>query len=151
MQNGLPFHLGHLTSHPELAGKPLPAVDPGGRLFSAFGKQQVVPGVVYIAAERTAAAEVTSRGLPKNIRFVFGAVHDSSGPHACRSEALEAVVAELSRVGINACIVCIFLLWSHLYIALRNRTSEVLMRYMKCCIVVRGVMREVCFRWMCTV
>ena len=108
MQNGLPFHHGHLTCHPALAGKPLPAVDPSGELFSTFARHQVVSGVAYIAAARSAVAEVTVRSMQKNIRFLFGAVDDSGGPNACRSAALEEVVAALSRANVNSCIVCIY-------------------------------------------
>lgn len=93
IQNGLPFHHGHLTCHPALAGKPLPAVDPGGHLFSTFCSHQVVAGVVYVAAERTGMAEVTCRSTPQVTRFLFGKVPESS---TCQAAALLGVVDSLT-------------------------------------------------------
>lgn len=108
MQNGLPFHHGHLTSNPALAGKPLHAVDPSGELFGTFSRNQVIPGVVYVAAERTGPAEVTVRSLQKNTRYLFGTVDCMHGPNSCRAAALDAVIEALSGAGTNAWIVCIF-------------------------------------------
>jgi hypothetical protein len=113
MQNGLPFHHGHLTTHPALAGKPLPAVDPSGELFDTFKRHQVVAGVVYIASERTGVAEVESRGLRKNLRYHFGAVDHSCGNNAARSAALNAAVLALNKSGVEAFVVCNFYCTPH--------------------------------------
>lgn len=110
MQNGLPFHHGHLTPNNALSGKPLRAVDPSGTLFESFHRHQVVSGVCYIAAERTGPAEVTCRSTPKVTKFMFGAVA-AKVPECFRepcmhmSEALNGVVEGLLASGVQATIV----------------------------------------------
>lgn len=110
VQNGLPFHHGHLTSNGALSGKPLRAVDPTGALFESFRRHQVVSGVCYIAAERTGVAEVTCRSTPKVTKFIFGKVtskvpEGSQRPGSQMAQALDGVVEGLLASGVNATVV----------------------------------------------
>jgi hypothetical protein len=110
MQNGLPFHHGHLTSNTRLAGKPLLTVDPSGDLFRTFQRHQVVSGVCYIAAERTGPAEVTCRSTPTVTKFMFGKVETNVPEALIRTcmhmeQSLHGVVQGLLASGVNATIV----------------------------------------------